>query len=631
MDALTTPYIHSDDFFDTYVNPHSLDLILGDMCTPMPSIGSLPTMQPVNTQSLPLWQEDHPMLQSSSGKSWKTLDEFDLPPERLRAEITGNHPSEHTQDEAWLGPGSAPSAADVQLSSQPGGVLRLHGQPLPRRQEDHPILQSSGGESWKTLDEFDHPRERRRAEATGSHPSEHAQDSAAPAADVQLSSQPGGVLLLHGQPLPRRQEDHPILQSSGGESWKTLDEFDHPRERRRAEATGSHPSEHAQDSAAPAAAAQLLSQPAGVLRLHGQPLPRRQEDHPILQSSGGESWKTLDEFDHPRERRRAEATGSHPSEHAQDSAAPAAAAQLSSQPAGVLRLHGQPLPRRQEDHPILQSSGGESWKTLDEFDHPRGGAPLIHRAAGAAPAWSPIRPPGMPPLSATEAGLAAGRRGEPGRAARARQCASGGRAGTSSGTPAAGRGLASMQAQLLAQEQLLAKVQQEAQELRRTIREQTAFLEELEFQQGELVDSMPAATEEAAPAAPGVPRITTLVIRNIPMAMTQADLLDLFDTSGFASRYNYVYMPTTFETGTTRGIAFVNFATSNDAREFSILWNKSRLTRDAGAGVTGTVIEVSSAARQGYSESVRMWTASRLRRIKNPKFHPFIAPRPAAL
>ncbi|CAK0796810.1 unnamed protein product [Prorocentrum cordatum] len=377
-----------------------------------------------------------------------------------------------------------------------------------------------------------------------------------------------------------------------------------------------------------------------------QSLPRRQNDHLILQSSGGESWTTLDEFDHPRERRLAEATGSHPSDRTQDSAwlgpggAPSAAdVRLSSQPAGVLLLHGQPLPRRQNDHPILQSSGGESWTTLDEFDHPRGGAPfltpvgapLIHRAAGAAFARSPIRPPGMPPLSAVEAGLAAGPWGEPDRAARARQCASEGRAETSSGTPAAGRGLASMRAQLLAQEQLLAKVQQEAQEVRRTIREQTAFLEELEFQQGELVDSMPAATEEAAPAAPGVPRITTLVIQNIPMAMTQSDLLDLLDWSGFASRYDYVYMPTTFETGTTRGIAFVNFATSNDAREFFILWNKSRLTREAGAGVTGPVIEVSAAARQGYSENVRMWKASRLRRIKNPMFHPFIAPRPAAL
>ncbi|CAK0872156.1 unnamed protein product [Prorocentrum cordatum] len=501
MDAFTrrgsSQCIHSDVCFHTYVNPHSFDQTLGDICTSMSSMRPLPTVQP-------LWQEDHPILQSSSGASWKTLDEFDLPRERRRAELIGSRPSGHTQESAWLGPGSAPSAADVQLSSQPGGVLPLHGQPLPRRQEDHPTLQSSGGESWKTLDEFDHPRDRRRAEATGSHPSGHAQDSAwlgpggaDPAADAQLSSQPGGVLPLHGQSLPRRQEDHPTLQSSGGESWNTLDEFDHPR--------------------------------------------------------GGT--------------------------------------------------------------PCLTTAG----------------ARLIHRAAGAAPAWSPIGPPGMPPLSAAEAGLAAGPRGEPDRAARARHCASGGRAGTSSGTPAAGRGLASMRAQLLAQEQLLPKVQQEAQEVRRTIREQAAFLEELEFQQGELVDSMPAATEEAAPAAPGVPRITTLVIQNIPMAMTQSDLLDLFDKSGFASRYDYVYMPTTFETGTTRGSAFVNFATSNDAREFSILWNKSRLTRDAGAGVTGTVIEVSPAARQGYSENVRMWKASRLRRIKNPKFHPFIAQRPAAL
>ncbi|CAK0845836.1 unnamed protein product [Prorocentrum cordatum] len=371
----------------------------------------------------------------------------------------------------------------------------------------------------------------------------------------------------------------------------------------------------------------------------------RQENHPMLQSSGGESWNTFDEFDDPRGRRRAEIQSSNPSEHAQDSAqlglggAPSAAdAQLPSRPGGVLLLHGQSLPRRQEDPPILQSSGSESWKTFDEFDHPRGGALplttvgalLLDRSAGAAPAYSPTRPPGMPPRSTAETWLAAGPPGEPDRAARARQPASGGRAGASTGTPAAATALADMRARLLAQEQLLAQVQQQAQDLRRRIREQQADLAEMELQQGELVDSMPAATEEAAPATPGAPAITTLMILNIPMSVTQRDLLDLIDRAGFKNRYDYAYMPATFDSGTTRGIAFVNFAASSDAREFSVLWNGSRLTGVAGAGTSGTVIEVTASATQGYSENVRMWKASRLRRIKNPKFHPFIAPRPAA-
>ncbi|CAK0861630.1 unnamed protein product [Prorocentrum cordatum] len=187
-----------------------------------------------------------------------------------------------------------------------------------------------------------------------------------------------------------------------------------------------------------------------------------------------------------------------------------------------------------------------------------------------------------------------------------------------------------MRARLLAQEQLLANVQQQAQEVRRRIREHEADLAEMELRQGELVDSMQAATEEATPATSGAPAITTFMMNNIPMSATQSDLLDLIDRTGFAGRYDYAYMPTTFDTGTTKEIAFVNFATASDASRFSIWCNGSRLTGVAGAGTNGTVIEVSASATQDYSENARMWQASQLRRINNPKFHPFIAPRPAA-
>ncbi|CAK0870255.1 unnamed protein product [Prorocentrum cordatum] len=211
-------------------------------------------------------------------------------------------------------------------------------------------------------------------------------------------------------------------------------------------------------------------------------------------------------------------------------------------------------------------------------------APLLHRAAGAAPVNSPTWPLSMLPRSAADAGLAAGPPREPDHAARAREPASGGRAGASSGAPAVARSA---------------------------------------LRQAELVDSMPAAILCA-------PATTTLMIRNIPMSVAQSDLLDLIDKTGFENRYDYAYMPTIFDSGTTRGIAFVNFATSSDAREFSILWNGSRLAGVAGAGTNGAVIEVTVSETQGYSENARKWKASRLRRIRNPKFHPFIAPKPAA-
>ncbi|CAK0856549.1 unnamed protein product [Prorocentrum cordatum] len=114
------------------------------------------------------------------------------------------------------------------------------------------------------------------------------------------------------------------------------------------------------------------------------------------------------------------------------------------------------------------------------------------------------------------------------------------------------------------------------------------------------------------------------------MSVTQRDLLDLIDRAGFENRYDYAYMPTTFDSGTTRGISFVNFATSSDAREFSVLWNGSRLTGVAGAGTSGTVIEVTASATQGYSENAGIRKASRLRRIRNPKFHVSPLHRPEA-
>ncbi|CAK0837006.1 unnamed protein product [Prorocentrum cordatum] len=473
----------------------------------------------------------------------------------------GSHPSENAQQSAWVGLGGAPSAAEARPPSQPGGVPLLHGQPLPPGQEGIPIWKSSGGESWKTVDEFDHPRGRLRAETRFSHPSENAQQSAwvglggAPsAAEARPPSQPGGVPLLHGQPLPPGQEGIPIWKSSGGESWKTVDEFDHPRGRLRAETRGSHPSENAQQSA----------------------------------------WVGL---------------GGAPS---------AAEARPQSQPGGVPLLHGQPLPPGQEGIPIWKSSGGESWKTVDEFDHPRGR----------------LRAETMPRRSAAETGLAAGPLGEwsvPARSAHARaEPDRAARAGASSGTSGAARTLQGMRARLLEQEQLLAEAEQQTQEVRRRIWEQEADLLELEVQQGELAGSVPAPTEEAVPATPGAPAVTTVMISNIPMAVAQNDLLDLINRAGFANRYDYAYMPITFEAGTTKGIAFVNFATPRDAREFSKQWNGATLTGAAGASTNGAVIEVRASALQGYVENTRRWTASRLRRMKNPEFHPFIVPRPAA-
>ncbi|CAK0829900.1 unnamed protein product [Prorocentrum cordatum] len=91
MDAFTTQSIHSDDFFDTYVNPHSLDQILGDMCTSMPSIGSLPTMQPVTTHRCRAGSTTTPFCSRAAASHGRLLTSS-----TIRASVGGQKPQAAT-------------------------------------------------------------------------------------------------------------------------------------------------------------------------------------------------------------------------------------------------------------------------------------------------------------------------------------------------------------------------------------------------------------------------------------------------------------------------------------------------------------------------------------------------------
>ncbi|CAK0902795.1 unnamed protein product [Prorocentrum cordatum] len=352
---------------------------------------------------------------------------------------------------------------------------------------------------------------------------------------------------------------------------------------------------------------------------------------PPWQESDNESWQTDDGFDHPCWAWRVDTDVGNPPENAQDSHWVGAGG---AQSAAEVRLPSQP--RR---------------------------ASLLHGVVEAAPARSPTRLPSTPLRFAAGAGVAVGPPGdwsrlagpahaeaEPGRAVRARQSASGGRRQSASGgrgsQPAEGAARAGSQqagggshargCQGAGRAVGLAPgagagLQQQAQEIRWRLSEQETDLVNLELYQRELAGRVPAPTEEVPTVTPAAPAITSLMIKNIPMVVTQGDLLDLVDQTGFANVYDYVYQPTDFDSRTTQGHAFVNFVTPRDAREFFIRWNGSRLTGVAGAGTIATaVLEVKASALQGYEENVRRWTASRMRRISNSEFHPFIARRLAA-
>lgn len=58
---------------------------------------------------------------------------------------------------------------------------------------------------------------------------------------------------------------------------------------------------------------------------------------------------------------------------------------------------------------------------------------------------------------------------------------------------------------------------------------------------------------------------TTIMLRNLPLTYTRTMLLNLIDSEGFKGRYDFLYLPSNFETSLGFGYAFVNFSSEDDA------------------------------------------------------------------
>mmetsp|Transcript_128434 Transcript_128434/g.411730 ORF Transcript_128434/g.411730 Transcript_128434/m.411730 type:complete len:303 (-) Transcript_128434:156-1064(-) len=68
--------------------------------------------------------------------------------------------------------------------------------------------------------------------------------------------------------------------------------------------------------------------------------------------------------------------------------------------------------------------------------------------------------------------------------------------------------------------------------------------------------------------AGGVQKRTTVMLRNLPNNYTRNMLLDLFNSEGFAGRYDFLYMPIDFRSHAALGYAFVNLVSHTAAEEF---------------------------------------------------------------
>ena len=102
------------------------------------------------------------------------------------------------------------------------------------------------------------------------------------------------------------------------------------------------------------------------------------------------------------------------------------------------------------------------------------------------------------------------------------------------------------------------------------------------------------------------PRITTLVVRNLDIYTSQQEFLDEVNRSGFAETYDFAYCPRSFEDGSGKGHAFINFQIAEAASTFVAAWHRSRRHLSA-RNESGQVLplNVSTATLQGLEANLR--------------------------
>jgi len=114
---------------------------------------------------------------------------------------------------------------------------------------------------------------------------------------------------------------------------------------------------------------------------------------------------------------------------------------------------------------------------------------------------------------------------------------------------------------------------------------------------------------------------TTLMIRNLPIGISQLQLLDELNMSGFAGKYDFCYMPCTFTSGEGKGFAFINLINPAIAQAFKGAWHNSRRFDMKSADIG---INISAALLQGKQANIAKWDCARMRRVKNPRLRPFV-------
>jgi len=107
---------------------------------------------------------------------------------------------------------------------------------------------------------------------------------------------------------------------------------------------------------------------------------------------------------------------------------------------------------------------------------------------------------------------------------------------------------------------------------------------------------------------------TTVVLRNLPSHLSRSELSQILDKDGFASRYDFLYLPTNFRSMTVFGYAIVNFTDPAGAQ--------AALDCFRGKMVDGqAMITEWSKSQQGYDDLVQRYRDSPVMHTLVPDKH----------
>jgi len=113
--------------------------------------------------------------------------------------------------------------------------------------------------------------------------------------------------------------------------------------------------------------------------------------------------------------------------------------------------------------------------------------------------------------------------------------------------------------------------------------------------------------------------VTTLMLRNVPPQLTQRQLVQKLRESGFDGMYDFVYLPSCFDSKAHSGYAFVNLVTPTAAGALASAWD---LTYVLDPSPEHGALNISAAAVQGLAANIKRWS-KKVQRIRNPDLRPY--------